>query len=87
MRWPGIEPGSTAWKATMLTITPPSLPEVQPDSKQVTSTILHVLRVAMLRCYVSDQRGGLKPLTCRYAAVQLGNEYVSMRHLMARRRR
>lgn len=24
MRWPGIEPGSTAWKATMLTITPPS---------------------------------------------------------------
>ena len=25
MRWPGIEPGSTAWKATMLTITPPSL--------------------------------------------------------------
>ena len=26
MRWPGIEPGSTAWKATMLTITPPTLP-------------------------------------------------------------
>ena len=26
MRWPGIEPGSTAWKATMLTITPPSQP-------------------------------------------------------------
>ena len=25
MRWPGIEPGSTAWKATMLTIIPPSL--------------------------------------------------------------
>ncbi|KAK2582332.1 hypothetical protein KPH14_004669 [Odynerus spinipes] len=24
LRWPGIEPGSTAWKATMLTITPPS---------------------------------------------------------------
>ena len=24
VRWPGIEPGSTAWKATMLTITPPS---------------------------------------------------------------
>ena len=24
MRWPGIEPGSTAWKATMLTITPPT---------------------------------------------------------------
>ena len=25
MRWPGIEPGSTAWKATMLTSIPPSL--------------------------------------------------------------
>ncbi len=27
MRWPGIEPGSTAWKAAMLTIIPPSLNE------------------------------------------------------------
>ena len=25
MRGPGIEPGSTAWKATMLTITPATL--------------------------------------------------------------
>jgi hypothetical protein len=25
MRWPGIEPGSTAWKAAMLTIIPPTL--------------------------------------------------------------
>ena len=25
LRWPGIEPGSTAWKATMLTSIPPSL--------------------------------------------------------------
>ena len=25
LRRPGIEPGSTAWKATMLTITPPTL--------------------------------------------------------------
>lgn len=24
VRWPGIEPESTAWKATMLTITPPT---------------------------------------------------------------
>ena len=24
MRWPGVEPGSTAWKATMLTVTPPT---------------------------------------------------------------
>ena len=25
MRWPGIEPGSTAWKAAMLTTIPPTL--------------------------------------------------------------
>jgi hypothetical protein len=25
MRWPGVEPGSAAWKATMLTVTPPTL--------------------------------------------------------------
>ena len=24
LRWPGIEPGSTAWKAAMLTIIPPT---------------------------------------------------------------
>ena len=28
LRRPGIEPGSTAWKATMLTITPPTLESV-----------------------------------------------------------
>ena len=27
MRRPGVEPGSTAWKATMLAITPPTLHE------------------------------------------------------------
>ena len=26
VRRPGVEPGSTAWKATMLTVTPPTLP-------------------------------------------------------------
>ncbi len=25
MRWPGIEPGSTAWKAAMLATIPPTL--------------------------------------------------------------
>ena len=29
MRWPGVEPGSTAWKATMLTVTPPTLAYVK----------------------------------------------------------
>ena len=28
LRWPGIEPGSTAWKAAMLTTIPPTLVEV-----------------------------------------------------------
>ena len=28
VRWPGIEPGSTAWKATMLTFTPPTQLEI-----------------------------------------------------------
>ena len=27
LRWPGIEPGSTAWKAAMLTTIPPTLDE------------------------------------------------------------
>ena len=26
MHWPGVEPGSTAWKAAMLTVTPPMPP-------------------------------------------------------------
>ena len=25
VHWPGVEPGSTAWKAAMLTVTPPML--------------------------------------------------------------
>ena len=28
MRRPGVEPGSTAWKATMLTVTPPTPDEM-----------------------------------------------------------
>ena len=30
MRRPGVEPGSTAWKATMLTVTPPTLLKILP---------------------------------------------------------
>ena len=29
LRWPGIEPGSTAWKAAMLTTIPPTLDVLQ----------------------------------------------------------
>ena len=28
LRWPGVEPGSTAWKAAMLTAIPPTLDEI-----------------------------------------------------------
>ena len=35
MRWPGIEPRSTAWKATMLTITPPTLYLIMADLKDI----------------------------------------------------
>jgi hypothetical protein len=38
MRWPGIEPGSTAWKAAMLTIIPPTL-----DMKYELKTSLNLL--------------------------------------------
>ena len=38
MRWPGIEPGSNAWKASMLTITPPTLIIRSPEN------ILYTLR-------------------------------------------
>ena len=30
MRWPGVEPGTAAWKATMLTVTPPT-PDTSPS--------------------------------------------------------
>ena len=33
VRWPGIEPGSNAWKASMLTITPPTLWEMMKKEK------------------------------------------------------
>ena len=32
MRWPGIEPGSAAWKAAMLTFTPPTPPYTLPST-------------------------------------------------------
>ena len=35
MRRPGVEPGSTAWKATMLTVTPPTLAVKQRTGSKV----------------------------------------------------
>ena len=36
VRWPGIEPGSNAWKASMLTITPPTLVSQRLNIKLIT---------------------------------------------------
>ena len=44
MRWPGIEPGSTAWKAAMLTTIPPTLTEVSsPIPKEINN--LHYIHI------------------------------------------
>ena len=42
MRWPGIEPGSTAWKATMLTFTPPTQLEERSYFKAYKQNSTHV---------------------------------------------
>ena len=47
MRWPGIEPGSNAWKASMLTITPPTL-----DSESLESRInTHSTKISVTSLY------------------------------------
>jgi hypothetical protein len=45
MRWPGIEPGSTAWKATMLTITPPSHLLLYSFEIQIQYALLSLLKI------------------------------------------
>ena len=35
LRWPGIEPGSTAWKAAMLTTIPPTHLPLKVHARQV----------------------------------------------------
>ena len=40
MRWPGIEPGSTAWKAAMLTIIPPTLLDNMCEIRKIMVLIL-----------------------------------------------
>ena len=47
VRRPGIEPGSTAWKATMLTITPPTL-----DSEGRKCSI-YLMRISVINSFVS----------------------------------
>ena len=48
MHWPGIEPRSTAWKAAMLTITPPML-------CYITTSVLKILRITQTLHIYSDK--------------------------------
>ena len=48
MRRPGIEPGSTAWKAAMLTIIPPTLVQV---SYHNISTTLGIYQFNATNCH------------------------------------
>ena len=54
MRWPGIEPGSIAWKATMLTFIPPSLIFAEPTALVVTE-LLEVISAAVWRLGIPKQ--------------------------------
>ena len=46
VRWPGVEPGSAAWKATMLTVTPPTL--------EILQTLIESIRTAWHRMSTID---------------------------------
>ena len=56
MRRPGVEPGSTAWKATMLTVTPPTLlsfpQEIKSTSQPFTSVIIYDGMNKKSRCFL-----------------------------------
>ena len=52
VRRPGIEPGSTAWKATMLTFTPPTLVEI-------TIITLTYVSPVVSKCACEVKRGKL----------------------------
>ncbi len=51
MRWPGIEPGSTAWKAAMLATIPPT--HVEPGS-----TWVNCLEGSYIHHYTTNACGG-----------------------------
>ena len=43
LRWPGIEPGSNAWKASMLTITPPTL-----GLRYLSESVLYITQITSI---------------------------------------
>ena len=53
MRWPGIEPRSTAWKAAMLTITPPTLQLLGVNLKSIIFAVSEVSNPNMLVVFVN----------------------------------
>ena len=54
MRRPGIEPGSIAWKATMLTFTPPTLSGSLKSCQEPGNRLITLLKGLTLTA-VSDQ--------------------------------
>ena len=50
LHWLGVEPRSAAWKAAMLTVTPPML-TVTPPMLTVTPLMLTVTPPMLIKCY------------------------------------
>ena len=58
MRWPRIELGSTAWKAAMLTIIPPTLIKQMFSTKKQISKLLMVFSFYSVLMVVRGGEGG-----------------------------
>ena len=54
VRWPGIEPGSNAWKASMLTITPPTLENLQSRKKSDFESDKNFIRISFFQLKERD---------------------------------
>ena len=61
VRRPGVEPGSTAWKATMLTATPPT------QYKHLGLVIVHL---GVPSFVASGERMGHNKLCCKHSSVE-----------------
>eukprot|EP00116_Pleurobrachia_bachei_P000811 sb/3461073/ len=70
VRWPGIEPGSTAWKATMLTITPPSL---MSNLHTLLSQYRRQTRIGSRVCKLDMSDGGVMVSIVAFQAVDPGS--------------
>ena len=75
MRRPGIEPGSTAWKATMLTITPPTLLSLSKKHIQILSAQQHTIVSHKGPCELLGNYFSLKIINpdSKYIAIHLAS--------------